>query len=63
MQEQNRPMRNLMIIYRPVAPLAVGRSGLKPALAAMAMAAVLGTGSWQALTEAPGTPDAAAETD
>jgi len=52
-----------MIIYRPVAPLAVGRSGLKPALAAMAMAAVLGTGSWQALTEAPGTPDAAAETD
>jgi hypothetical protein len=27
----------------------------------MAMAAFVGTGSWQALTEAPVTPDAAAE--
>lgn len=36
-----------MIVYRPIAPLATGRTGLKSALAAMALTAVLGT-AWQA---------------
>jgi hypothetical protein len=35
-----------MIIYRPIAPLTTGRPGLKSALAAMALTAVLGT-AWQ----------------
>lgn len=36
-----------MIIYRPIAPLTVGRSGLMSALAAMASTAVIGTSTWQ----------------
>jgi hypothetical protein len=41
-----------MIAYRPVAPLTPGRSGLVPAVMAMALAAVLGT-SKEGSQEAP----------
>jgi|GEM_PF-2256284 len=47
-----------MIIYRPIAPLTTGRTGLKSALAAMALTAVLGT-TWQLSSETPGTQDSA----
>ena len=50
-----------MIIYRPIAPLTTGRTGLRSALAAMALTAVLGT-TWQPSNEAPAAPDATAET-
>ncbi|GIU54391.1 hypothetical protein [Arthrobacter sp. NicSoilC12] len=50
-----------MIIYRPIAPLTTGRTGLKPALAAMALTAVLGT-AWQAAApESSETPEITAE--
>jgi hypothetical protein len=39
-----------MIVYRPVAPLALGRPGILPALAAMALAAMFGT-DWQCWNE------------
>ena len=39
-----------MIIYRPIAPLTTGRPGLKSAVAAMALTAVLGT-IWQVPNE------------
>ncbi len=45
-----------MIIYRPIAPLTTGRTGLMPALAAMALAAVLGT-AWQDSVESSGAAD------
>lgn len=46
-----------MIVYRPIAPLATGRTGLKSALAAMALTAVLGT-AWQAAApESSETPE------
>ncbi len=51
-----RPRRTLMIIYRPIAPLTAGRTGLKSALVAMALAAVLGT-TWQVSNETLGTHD------
>lgn len=41
-----------MIIYRPIAPLTAGTGGLRSALAAMALTAVLGTSTWDA--EQPG---------
>jgi hypothetical protein len=44
-----------MIAYRPVAPLTPGRSGLVPAVMAMALAAVLGT-SKEGSQEASATP-------
>ena len=50
-----------MIIYRPIAPLTAGRTGLKAALAAMALTAVLGT-TWQDADETSGTPEITAET-
>jgi hypothetical protein len=37
-----RCKEELMITYRPIAPLTTGRTGLMPALAAMALTAVLG---------------------
>jgi hypothetical protein len=49
-----------MIIYRPVAPLTTGRTGLRSALFAMALTAVLGT-SWQGSGEVPGPQDITAE--
>jgi hypothetical protein len=49
-----------MIIYRPVAPLAAGRPGLKSAFAAMALTALLGT-TWQVSNEPSGTPETTAE--
>lgn len=49
-----------MIIYRPIAPLTTGRTGLKSALVAMALAAVLGT-TWQGSSDASGTPEITAE--
>jgi hypothetical protein len=49
-----------MIIYRPIAPLTTGRTGLKSALAAMALTAVLGT-SWQVSSDASGTQQVGAE--
>lgn len=45
-----------MIIYRPIAPLTAGHTGLKSALVAMAWAAVLGT-AWQVSNESPGPQD------
>ncbi len=48
-----------MIIYRPIAPLTTGRTGLRSALAAMALTAVLGT-SWQISNELSGAGEAAA---
>lgn len=50
-----------MIIYRPIPPLTTERTGLKSALAAMALTAVLGT-TWQVSTESSGATDASAET-
>ena len=50
-----------MIIYRPIAPLTTGRTGLTSALAAMALTAVLGT-TWQVSNESSAAPDATAET-
>jgi hypothetical protein len=50
-----------MIIYRPIAPMATGPTGLKSALAAMALTAVLGT-TWQFSSETPGTQERTAET-
>lgn len=50
-----------MIIYRPIAPLTAGRTGLRSALAAMALTAVLGT-PWQVSNESSVAPDATAET-
>ncbi|MGO4805396.1 hypothetical protein AB4089_09735 [Arthrobacter sp. 2MCAF15] len=47
-----------MIIYRPNVPLTTGRTGLIPALAAMALTAVLGP-TWQVQEESPGAPDTA----
>lgn len=47
-----------MIIYRPNVPLTTGRTGLIPALAAMALTAVLGT-TWQVPNESPGAADTA----
>ena len=49
-----------MIIYRPVSPLTTGRTGLKSALFAMALTAVLGT-SWQLSGEVPGSQDITAK--
>jgi hypothetical protein len=49
-----------MIAYRPIAPLALGRSGLMPAVAAIAVTALFGT-TWQGWNE-PGTvPEKGAE--
>jgi len=48
--------RTLMIIYRPIAPLTAGRTGLRSALVAMALAAVLGT-SWHVSTDMSGAQD------
>jgi hypothetical protein len=45
-----------MIIYRPIAPLTAGRTGLRSALVAMALAAVLGT-TWQVSTDMSGAHD------
>jgi hypothetical protein len=50
-----------MIIYRPIAPLSTGHPGLVSALAAMALAAVLGPG-WHAGNEPSAAPDATGET-
>ncbi|BCW69043.1 hypothetical protein [Arthrobacter sp. NicSoilB8] len=50
-----------MIIYRPIAPLTAGRTGLKSALAAMALTAVLGT-TWQLSGETPGTQEGCGNT-
>ncbi|WP_426979411.1 hypothetical protein ACQCSU_09065 [Pseudarthrobacter sp. O4] len=50
-----------MIIYRPIAPLTTGRTGLKSALAAMALTAVLGT-TWQVSKESSAAPEANVET-
>ncbi len=36
-----------MIVYRPIAPLTLGSSGLMSTLAAMVSTAVIGTPSWQ----------------
>ncbi len=36
-----------MIVYRPIAPLTVGSSGLMSALVAMASTAVIGSPTWQ----------------
>ena len=49
-----------MIIYRPIAPLTTGRPGLKSALAAMALTALLGT-TWQVSNDSSGTPETTAE--
>lgn len=49
-----------MIIYRPIAPLTTARTGLKAALAAMALTAVLGT-TWQDSNETSETPEITAE--
>ncbi|MFE4226557.1 hypothetical protein ACFRJ8_01575 [Arthrobacter sp. NPDC056886] len=49
-----------MIIYRPIAPLTAGHTGLKSALLAMALTAVLGT-TWQDSSEMSGTQDIAIE--
>ncbi len=59
-----------MIVYRPIAPLTLGRSGLMSTLAAMVSTAVIGAPSWQnpgnpsqgAVPEGTGNPAAAAET-
>lgn len=48
-----------MIIYRPIAPLTTGRTGLRSALAAMALTAVLDA-SWQISNESPGAKVATA---
>lgn len=50
-----------MIIYRPIAPLTTGRPGLKSALAAMALTALLGTTTWQVSNDSSGTPETTAE--
>jgi hypothetical protein len=50
-----------MIIYRPIAPLTIGRPGLTSALAAMALTAVLGT-IWQVSNESSVAPGTASET-
>ncbi|MET4093826.1 hypothetical protein [Arthrobacter sp. UYCu712] len=50
-----------MIIYRPIAPLTTGRTGLMPALAAVALTAVLGT-TWQDSDEFSGPSDITGET-
>ena len=50
-----------MIIYRPIAPLTTGRPGLKSALAAMALTAVLGT-AWQDSNDSSVGPGPTAET-
>lgn len=49
-----------MIIYRPIAPLTTGRTGLKAALAAMALTAILGT-TWQVSDESSGPQESTAE--
>lgn len=36
-----------MIVYRPIAPLTVGSSGLMSALVAMASTAVIGSPTWK----------------
>ena len=48
-----------MIIYRPIAPLTTGRTGLRSALAAMALTAVLGT-NWQMSNDSSGAREATA---
>jgi hypothetical protein len=50
-----------MIIYRPIAPLTTGSTGLRSALVAMTLTAVLGT-AWQVSTESSGATDASAAT-
>jgi hypothetical protein len=45
-----------MIVYRPIPPLTAGGTGLKSALAAMALTAILGT-TWQVPRDPPGTQE------
>ncbi|GAA2136092.1 hypothetical protein [Arthrobacter humicola] len=45
-----------MIVYRPIPPLTAGGTGLKAALVAMALTAVLGT-TWQVPGDKSGTQE------
>jgi hypothetical protein len=45
-----------MIAYRPIAPLALGRPGLMPALTAMVLTAFFGT-TWHGWKDRPAAPE------